>query len=155
MIISDWNVVRMVLKWDEIGRVDGMINSTTDTEYSFSDADRKLNGTYYYRIVQLDLDGTETISIAIGALVACDSEEEALVILLKTGSVDYTVTTTSHEEIKEVVIINLVGEKVYQVSLTESKQTVNFSSQSLSQGFYFVNCITEEGESRSNRVFVK
>ena len=107
------------------------------------------------RIVQLDLDGTETISNSIGALISCGAQEDVLVLLLKSGNADYTITTTSHEEIKEVTITNLIGETVYHVSLTESKQSINFSSQELSQGIYFVNCITKSGESYSNRVFVK
>ena len=43
-------------EWEEIGRIDGVGNSTQTTDYQFFD-DNPHNGLNYYRLQQFDLDG--------------------------------------------------------------------------------------------------
>lgn len=46
------------LNWLTVGFVEGHGNSNSPKEYSFSDYDIELSGIYYYRLKQIDNDGT-------------------------------------------------------------------------------------------------
>jgi len=48
--------------WTEIGRVDGYGNSGHAVNYEYTDYDLLADGIYYYRLVQVDMDGKENFS---------------------------------------------------------------------------------------------
>lgn len=60
---SHFNVLRSRdgLEWEEIGQVVGAGTSQTPNDYKFVD-ENPLSGGNYYRLVQVDLDDTETLS---------------------------------------------------------------------------------------------
>jgi protocatechuate 3,4-dioxygenase beta subunit len=60
-INSDYYIVERSYEnegFEDIGKVDSEGNSLSITEYSFDDEDIDRNGKYYYRLRQVDLDGT-------------------------------------------------------------------------------------------------
>ena len=60
-INSDYYIVERSYEnegFEDIGKVDSEGNSLSVTEYSFDDEDIDRNGKYYYRLRQVDLDGT-------------------------------------------------------------------------------------------------
>jgi hypothetical protein len=52
------------MTFNEIGKINGAGNTTSTTYYSFTDAD-PLTGVIYYRLKQIDYDGTEDLSHAV------------------------------------------------------------------------------------------
>lgn len=59
------------IDFKEISFVPSNQNSSVKREYSYEDTDIKTNGTYYYRLVQLDLDGTFKVSETIAHEFNC------------------------------------------------------------------------------------
>lgn len=143
-------------EWTQIAQLEGMLNSTNETSYSFSDQDRKINGSYYYRLVQQDLDGTRNYSNTLSALVACDDAEgDQIVFAQSSVNEDVLVSTTNQFSLKSVVLSNLIGAEVMSYSNAIGKQVVVLDGSQISTGIYFVNCITTSGNTMSLKVFVK
>ncbi|MDP3832223.1 MAG: T9SS type A sorting domain-containing protein, partial [Ignavibacteriaceae bacterium] len=61
----DIELKKQNLNWEKIGFVEGIGNSAVSNVYKFTDNNIKENGKYYYRIKQLDFDGSFSYSNAV------------------------------------------------------------------------------------------
>ena len=58
-------------EFEKVAFISSNQNSSVVREYSYEDVNFKTNGTYYYRLVELDLDGTFKISETISHVYNC------------------------------------------------------------------------------------
>jgi hypothetical protein len=127
--------------WEVVATVEAAGNSNTLIEYSYQDHNPNVGNTYY-RIAQVDLDGTKETFDPVS--VACD--EEINVTFMSTypnpGSGDFIV---------ELINSKLEGDGILQISdakgsiileniiqLHKGKNSVYISNHQLIKGFYYV-----------------
>jgi hypothetical protein len=124
------------ISWSSIGRVNGSGNSNSLKTYQFTD---NLGGTAYYRIRQVDLDG----SIAYSTIVrtTCGSSSFYVKLYPVPARDKLTLVVNSDKAIKtNVYVVNNNGIVVMNVPLTMNKGINNFilDVNHLSQGQYYL-----------------
>jgi len=138
--------------WTEVGRVSGAGNSTQVQHYDFTDR-LKGNGQYYYRLKQVDIDGSYAYSDVLSLWV-----DEAPVLMWPNPAQDLIqldLASLSREFAQaEIQIIDMRGSVVLQkrVSIEENKE---ISLHALQPGIYLLKV---NGNSRmlwSQRLMVK
>ncbi len=117
-----------------IGYVAGQGTSYQINNYSFFD-ERSFNGTVYYRLKQVDFDGTTSYSntISLGNAQA--------ISLFKSG--DNTISING-ENLTGVEVFDMNGKLIYSDILNKNlaAQTVHFDAASIAQGVYFVRVLS-------------
>ena len=118
--------------WTAIGQVNAAGNSATTQQYSFVD-DAPYSGVTYYRLAQVDRDGSSTISKTLTIHI-----EEALVTTIRVypnPAASYLVVEGATQA---VIIFNTAGQRllVRIVPDGETKTTVDLST--LPRGAYFL-----------------
>jgi hypothetical protein len=106
------------LTFSEIGRRTGAGDSDVIVNYRFSD-ELPLNGTSYYRIVQVDYDGTETVSRAVAIH---SSYTSAAVNVFPNPSSTGTISLEYyHPEVNKLKItyVDATGRTVHQEEVSE------------------------------------
>ncbi|MBD0400743.1 T9SS type A sorting domain-containing protein [Flammeovirga sp. EKP202] len=66
--------------WSSIGRIEGAGNSSVRLDYLFIDDNPVMNQMSYYRLIQTDFDGTETIFDPVPVLIEGNAAEAGLVV---------------------------------------------------------------------------
>jgi hypothetical protein len=123
-------------QWEVIGQVDGVGNSVSPINYSF--VDESPAGTAYYRLRQVDLDGTENPHPMISA--GCEGANGTEIVSTWDDGANVSVMVSSTAEvIHDVVLVDLQG----RVMGTKPKQTfvngmttISFPKENLSTGVY-------------------
>ncbi|KAA9338812.1 T9SS type A sorting domain-containing protein [Adhaeribacter soli] len=124
-----------------IGKVNGQGNTSSQQNYSFHDTE-EINGLVYYRLKQVDYDGTYEFS-KIVVLQAYKSGKTTQVLLypnpaaedctlLITGDITETATLSLYD-----VVGNIIWQKNVNITVGQTKLPVNVSS--LAKGVYLVN----------------
>lgn len=127
------------LKWNKIGFVSGSGTSNSYKYYSFVDKDIS-NGIYYYRLKQINLDGSFEYSEQIEVQVS--SLKEDIYIhsypnpFNAISTIEFKVNTP--DEVK-LSLFNLLGEEI-KVLIDEFKESgkykINFDAAEFSSGIY-------------------
>lgn len=146
-------------EWTEIGFIPGFGTSTESRTYSFTDAGLSA-GVYFYRIKQIDYNGTYTYydlasSVEVSTPEVFDLAQNYPNPFNPTTKIDYTIAQTTNVQL---VIFNSIGEEV-GVLVNEMKQpgqySVNFDAASLSSGVYFYKLIAGEFVSIKKMLLLK
>ena len=145
--------------WQEIGFVPGFGTTTEPRSYSFTDAGLSA-GTYFYRIKQIDYNGTYTYyelgsSAEISVPNVFDLAQNYPNPFNPATKIDYSIAQTTNVQL---VIFNSIGEEIV-VIVNEMQQpgryTVNFDAASLSSGVYFYKLIAGEFVSIKKMLLLK
>ncbi len=124
-----------------VARLEGAGNSGSVKQYHYLD-ENLLSGTYYYMLVQVDYDGTQTSS----SIVTVNTTDKSIVEIVPT-------VVASGEQIK---VINLTGIHLVSLSLVElngkvlteetsvSTLETNIATTGLAPGIYFVKVRTQD-----------
>lgn len=145
--------------WQEIGFVPGFGTTTEPRSYSFTDAGLSA-GTYFYRIKQIDYNGTYTYyelgsSAEISVPNVFDLAQNYPNPFNPATKIDYSIAQTTNVQL---VIFNSIGEEV-AVIVNEMQQpgryTVNFDAASLSSGVYFYKLIAGDFVSIKKMLLLK
>ncbi len=122
------------VNFETITVIGGQGTSYQINHYYFFDT-RDFNGTVYYRIKQVDFDGTTTYSNTISI-----SNAQAITIF-KSGE---NAATIYGENLSAVEVFDMNGKLIYSDVLNKnvSAQTIHFDANSLSQGVYFVRVLS-------------
>ncbi|MEO8399971.1 MAG: T9SS type A sorting domain-containing protein [Ignavibacteriaceae bacterium] len=126
--------------FEKIAFINGNGTKTDVSAYTYSDKLEKA-GTYYYRLKQVDLDGTFEYSNTVEVTIIALPGEYALAQnypnpFNPTTSISYNIPQAGHVSL---VVFNLLGEKVANLvnGFQESgNYTVNFEASKLASGTY-------------------
>ena len=126
--------------WNKIGFVRGNGTTTEKSFYTFSDKN-PFEGKYYYRLKQIDYDGTFTysniVSVSIGLLNDFSLEQNYPNPFNPATIIKYNIPEESTVQIK---IFNVVGEVVTEFLnevQSEGSHQKLFNASNLTSGIYF------------------
>lgn len=132
--------------WMAVGEKRGGQNSYSIRSYSFTD-EAPIQGLNYYRLRQLDMDGTETFSNTI--TVKSDSKINSFALFPNPASekiqVDHNLTSDV-----DILIINQNGKIV-----TRKSNSTTIDITHLNSGIYFLKIIAKDGMTKWTKRFVK
>lgn len=148
------------INFSMIKTIPGVGNSVEDQHYTTTDATTQ--NAYYYRLVQVDIDGTRNISSTIYVKTDCavfNSEGiNALYPNPVNGSQKMTLKYTSNNnESGKLAVMDVHGKVVLQkdVELTDGLNSFYFDVDNLVNGIYFVKIESDKGQANKFRKFVK
>ena len=126
--------------WNKVGFVNGSGTTTERTDYMFKEKISK-PGTYFYRLKQIDFDGTVSYSPEVEIDVTGPKE----FALFQNYPNPFNPTTTIKFALAEktelmIAVYNSLGEKVAEVfngELEQGYHEVEFQAATLSSGIYF------------------
>lgn len=139
--------------FEPIGMVNGIGNSTSTIDYEFTDENIR-TGTVYYRLTQVDIDGTSVQSEII-ALNRSQVESGLLGVFPNPTQDLLNVEVNISNEMEEVVIeLNdahgkLIEEKLIQ---TSGFGIVTFDLEHLKKGIYFIRFVSTCGVSTIKKI---
>ena len=125
--------------FEVIGIVSGMGNSNTIQDYSFEEVNPQ-SGVIYYRLVQIDYDGTESSSKIIKVNIQKSIEVKLYPNPVNSGENLNMVFNTEGEKIIEVYEIS--GKLIRSYNTRDNKYRVN--TNELKTGIYIVRIISND-----------
>jgi hypothetical protein len=128
----------------EIGRVDGAGNSNMQMDYNYTDTEN-LNKKVYYRLRQVDFDGSVSYSqvITVDQASASASIDYVFVDDAALNMIVNTVSTQS-----TLRVMNMAGQVVREITLNGSmNHQLRLSKSSLPKGLYLITL--EDGQNRT------
>ncbi|MCU0406972.1 MAG: T9SS type A sorting domain-containing protein [Ignavibacteriaceae bacterium] len=145
--------------WVEVGFVPGFGTTTELRSYSYTDAGLS-SGTYFYRIKQIDYNGTFTY-YNLASLVEVSTPDVFELTqnypnpFNPTTAINYSIAKTTNVQL---VIFNSIGEEI-AVMVNETQQpgrySVNFDAASLSSGVYFYKLVAGDFVSIKKMLLLK
>jgi hypothetical protein len=142
--------------WVAIGKVASHNNSTTLQQYSFTD--NSANGTVYYRLKMVDLDGTTEYSKVV--MVKSSAQQTSTLSVYPNpvqNAETMTVKLTATENTTATVsVIDMMGNVVKHVAQTAQigENTFTIETAALKPGMYLVQA-TAGASKEASRVIVK
>lgn len=123
--------------WEAIGFVEGAGNSSSALDYDF--LHRNLSeGTHYYRLIQIDIDHTETES-DIASLLVRSSGEHLMVVPNPASDNIYIVSV---EDLESIEVLDMAGRRMSVDADPEQKRA---AISGLSSGYYVAMVRTTSG----------
>ena len=146
-------------KWDILGFVEGQGNSNSPKEYIYTDAVVSFAGTYYYRLKQIDNDGTYKYSVKIE--VDFNSPNDFKLNqnypnpFNPSTTISFSLPVSGNVSLK---IFNALGEEI--TSLVESflesgVHTFNFNAEGLTSGLYVYQLSTSNAIQTRKMLYLK
>ena len=130
--------------WDGIsfvntGNIKGAGNSTVNHEYAFNDYEVN-KGTVYYRLKQVDFDGTATTSGIVAVKRTDMALQLASIYPNPVSDILYIAFTQDNEQPVLVEIFDVFGKKILQRSFSSASkiEQLDLQPHSLSSGIYQV-----------------
>lgn len=137
----------------EIGRVKGVGSTTEPQYYTYLDATPK-SGSNYYRLRQVDLDGTEEYHPVIYVDFADPSTSLKLQVFPNPGTEHIRVSWPVDKKQEAVIrIFNLSGQQLATYRIPGEHATFEFPVNDLAAGMY--NIVLTRGSSQESVRFVK
>jgi Secretion system C-terminal sorting domain len=119
--------------FESLGQIQGANNSNTINYYNFTDSE---NSSGYYRLKQVDYNGKSTLYDII--FVDCVDEIEDVLTLYPNPALT-EININYNGLIKEVIIINSLGEVVLKQKINKS----NVDISCLNSGSYYIKLLTK------------
>ena len=129
--------------WEKIGFVAGHGTSQTTHAYQFVDQAYAEATTYYYRLKQLDQDGT----YAFSHVVAVQTDGLALAVVLypnPVADVLHLNLDQQHQEVR-IRIVNLLGQVVFEKEYPDRPHQLSENLSSLPAGAYLLEIHSSQG----------
>jgi hypothetical protein len=146
---------RDLTQWEFLTEIDAAGNSNYLIAYASTDVD-PFNGVSYYRLVQVDNNGVETIYGPIS--VSCSDNENSMIVFPNPTKGNFTVEIASDENISNAVIqiTDLTGKVINERSanILEGRTQFTFEGLDLQLGTYIINLNTGNGKINPVRVVV-
>ncbi|MBT8392668.1 MAG: choice-of-anchor J domain-containing protein [Ignavibacteria bacterium] len=127
-------------QWSEVGFIEGSGTTTETQEYRFVDRNVPA-GTYYYRIKQVDFDGTAKYyehqqEVEVGAPASYELSQNYPNPFNPTTKIKYSVPA---DGFVNIAVYNILGEKVVDIVNSIQKAgryEVNFDATNIASGMY-------------------
>lgn len=142
--------------WEEIGQVAAAGTSQATHEYRFLDSD-PLDGTIsYYRLVQVDMDGTANI-LPTAAHLSCGAAKGSLMVFPNpaTDILHVQIGTMSSDVPIELWLLDAAGRQVALLRPNDGSVLSSFSVQHLTPGTYDLQLRHADGEGIEHHRIVK
>jgi hypothetical protein len=127
--------------WTDIARVDAVGTTNQSSSYSFTE--NNLSSLIYYRLVQVDFDGTSEIYGPIS--VKCDIEMSTMTAHPNPSSGDFAILIESHEKFDNAIIelTDLSGRKIsaQYINIILGSNLVKFDQDLIQSGTYIVRIL--------------
>lgn len=125
--------------WNEIAQVQGAGNSQNIINYVYND-ENYYRGTSYYRLIQVDYDGNETVYDLLS--VNCNSNNSSIIVYPNPAQNNVTVEVSSNSILGEthLSVTDISGKLIFQriVNLEEGQTIIPLNTSELSTGSYFI-----------------
>lgn len=146
--------------FEVIATIDGAGTSNQAINYSYTDT--RVSANNYYRLKQVDLDGTETTFKTIQINSNCYDEGTTFTMTevfpnpVVSGPVSIKFHTTTEINDAQIIVTDALGRTVTieTTSIQAGPNTLNFSSDNLAAGTYFVHVKSNDWRTKA-RKFVK
>ncbi len=146
---------RDLVQWELLATIPAAGNSNYNIDYSTFDVD-PLSDVSYYRLVQIDNNGIETLYEPIS--VSCSDTENSMIVFPNPTKGNFTVEISSDENISnaQIQITDLTGKVINERSanILEGKSQFTFEGLDLQLGTYIINLNTGNGKINPVRVVV-
>ncbi|MEA1874045.1 MAG: Calx-beta domain-containing protein, partial [Bacteroidota bacterium] len=125
-----------------IATIDGQNNSNTSTDYQYTDVKTK-KGTWYYRLVQVDIDGSKNI---VGMVAAdCYSPEADEIVLMEAypnpfrNEIQLQITSENEGKV-EIELVDETGKTVLREThyKTTDQNSINLYPRDLKPAMYYL-----------------
>jgi len=118
-----------------------------------------INGTYYYRITQLDIYGNKQSLPLLAIDGSCTSSNTTISNLFPNPTnslINYEVTSQINEELA-VKVLDVLGRELYTsiISVNLGTNIFTFDAAGIANGVYFITLSKENGIMLANQKFVK
>jgi hypothetical protein len=126
---------RNAVEWDLLGIIPGSGNSNVPISYEYVDK-APLSGTNYYRLHQVDFDGTTTYL----PIADVDFMESDLQVIVFPNPINDQLTISGlSEDFSVITIINGIGQKVQEVNLRLPTESVlQIDARNWAKGAYVI-----------------
>ena len=131
--------------WTQCGIVNGT-NTNSRKDYSFID-NNLISGLSYYRIKQTDFSGKFSHSKIV--VLSSFSENEILKVYPNPSK---NILTVEYDGLKSIFLLNMLGEKIYEMKNIENNLLHTFSTQNFSEGMYVLKIIGWNNEVVSHKI---
>ncbi len=146
---------RDLAQWELLTTLNAAGNSNFNIDYAILDTD-PFSGVSYYRLVQIDDNGVETIYGPIS--VSCSDTENSMIVFPNPTKGNFIVEISSSESISnaQIQITDLTGKVINERStnILEGKSQFTFEGLDLQLGTYIINLKTGNGKINPVRVVV-
>ncbi len=122
--------------FEPIRQIDGVGNNLTPTQYQTLVFGSRLQ-TMYYKLEQVDFDGTKTELATLSIPANCQSSDELYVVGPNPFKNELTIEHHNQEN-SQLSIINAEGKLIYESTLEETKNQHFIPTDSWSKGVYVV-----------------
>jgi len=144
--------------WDNLGFVYGNGTTTEITRYSFKDKIEK-PGNYYYRLKQIDFDGTVNYSPVIEVNVNGPTKFSLFQNYPNPFNPDTTIKFSLPKQANvKIVVYNVVGQVVVELinkTMEEGYHEVQFTANHYASGIYYYRLKTSEFTSIKKMLLLK
>ena len=127
--------------WENIGFVEGHGNSNSPKYYSYSDKSVEASGKYFYRLKQVDIDGTfeysDQVEANLGAPNKYELNQNFPNPFNPMTSIQFNIPQDNQVRLN---VFNVLGEKVAELlndNISAGYHSVNFDASHLNSGIYF------------------
>ena len=138
--------------WENIDKVSGAGNSNTEIRYESIDK-QPIPGLSYYRIKQVDYDGTYTYSDIETVNYTTREAAEIDIYPIPTSDHIYVESSTSLDQ-TQVRLLNNVGQAMTVSTIENGTYRVGLDLSNLAKGMYFLQ-LTEGDHQTTRKIFVK
>jgi hypothetical protein len=146
---------RDLTAWEYVSTVNAAGNSNYNIDYSTVDTD-PFGGVSYYRMVQVDNNGVETIYGPIS--VSCVDETNSMMVFPNPTKGDFIVEISSNEDLSDsqLIITDLSGKVISTriINVLQGKTQAIFENQELQLGTYIIQLKSSNHNIQPVRVVV-
>lgn len=132
--------------WKELDRIDGQGTTSIISNYTSTDEAPSIDVINYYRLKQVDYDGSFSYS-EIKSVFIPNSSKQKILVHPNPISAGSEINFTNQSRIKAINLFNTVGQQIY---LSDTKIPENLSS-----GIYFLELTLKSGKKEIRRLIVK
>ena len=142
-------------EWEKVGEVQGAGTSTITQYYQYDDHLPIAANLIYYRLKQIDLDGSFVYS---NIVVLRNKVEKDLITVVNdpNGGIRVSVGTDGNRDIRSIQLFNTIGQRVQSIEVNENlrggifHQTIE--TNGLASGMYFLQVIFDDGTMSSKAI---
>lgn len=135
--------------WKTIGQLNGSGNSTIESEYMWSDVN-PIPGDNYYRLKQVDFDGT----LSYSHVISVNYKSENSFIVYPNPVDEQLIIETENNYSNRYTLFNLLGEKIIETFSTPLSR-ISINTSQTSSGIYYLIVENEKDKTESRKIIIQ